>query len=800
MPIKGNIKSSKFAPQNRLFDTANGSTKLKACISEYIKAIFDVEIYWYAEPKIFEIFDGGGRIVRKDGGNFISDGFPLGGGDFKLTFGFGASGKSVNGSLTSMSEDGSILFTNLADPSLDGAYVEDDECLILGDDVLLNANFRFGLIENSEPFNTFSKLEGSNQEYYVSDITVGGATGEISGTTKGWDSSISALIIQRLPDSNVPIFRGPDFGGVGGAVPTGTVLNYKIIHQFNVLPYFTAGQLDDLVNGVLPNFLKGNNSLKHVFECTFKQNLSDEDENKTVRFQNLLGSVGFFGENFNGFKTQYSLESIQYTALPSLLSNPSLLVQGLTRVNAIVNSSDGTFTGSENIIVNHSYLPKDEDEYINSTDFFDTNFVFQSMPKGASGSIVQSVSTSLISSNQLAIEFIVDVSSAKPTLTAESNYLLSVILEDDTTTQEQSDRTVVLLDVNNYDLSPDIPDLLEVLSFKAFDHGTDITEAGFTDYKGWIQDGFAVQGLFQLNRTLDAVLESFSVQLVAWKDGTNDYFLIQRNDFNISNAVIDSNDNQQILIAETQGFKLDPLDQNNAKNFVTGSFDGTFIQYQFNLGIKINWQDWLILPNADTVFYDVLEPNQGLNQNSSRYSLKEGYTLQTIIFAEVSQNGIITDYIHKMPMNVNDFGEIANEDWTMLPIETFDESNNSLEGSIIGGEYVRIKATFQPNFAITPDLNDYYGIIRIDRQLSQGNKEIYEMSSVRSIPQDNLLIPLEGESLLKLSLSGSNIILECRTNKNQIQNVAYNLSARLGGKGVVILGDFNDDFSNDFFN
>ena len=800
MPIRGNIKSSKFAPQIRNYNTGAGSTKLKATIGERIRVEYEVELYWYAEPKLFDIFDGGGRIVRKDGGNFIADGFQIGEG-FIIQFGYGAAGKNNSGTINSISEKGDILFTNLNDPTLNGSYEEDVECLILGDSILTNAIFRYGLIQNNEPFNAFSKLDGSDQRFYIKDIplTPSITQGEIAGTIKGWSDEIDAVLIRRLPVSKIPIFREPDFSGIGGGVVSGTVLNYQIIQTFQIMPYFVAGEIDNLVQGILPTFLQGSNSLKHVFECVFKQNLSDENENKRVRFSNLQGSVGWFGENFNGFQTQYSKESINYFA-PSLLPNPSLLVQETTTVVAIVNSANGTFTGTENVIVLHSYLPEDENQYINSTDFYNNNFVLDSIPKGSSSAIVQNVSTSLINANQLEITFTVNVTSSKYELTAESSYLLAVILEDNTTTQENSDRTIILLDVNNYDLSPDIPGLLEVLSFKAFDHGTDVTEAGFTDYKGWIQDGFAVQGIFQLNRTLNAVLESLSIQLVAWKDGTDDYFLIQRNDFNVSNALIDANGNQQILIIEMQGFKLDPLDQNNAKNLFTGAFDGTYIQYLFNLGIKINWQDWLSLEGVDTVFYDVLEPNQGLNQNSSRYSLKEGYTLQTIIFAEVSQNGVSTDYIHKMPMNVNDFGEIASEDWTMLPIETFDEGNNSLDGSIIGGEYVTIKATFVPNFVIAPDLNDYYGIIRIDRQLSQGNKEIYEMSSVRSIPQNNLLIPLDGESLLKLSLSGSNIVLECRTNKNQIQNVPYNLSARLGGKGVVILGDFNDDFSNDFFN
>ncbi len=46
----------------------------------------------------------------------------------------------------------------------------------------------------------------------------------------------------------------------------------------------------------------------------------------------------------------------------------------------------------------------------------------------------------------------------------------------------------------------------------------------------------------------------------------------------------------------------------------------------------------------------------------------------------------------------------------------------------------------------------------------------------------------------------SRIILMVSINKDQIENINYSLSARLGGGGIVTLGDFNDDFNNDFFN
>ena len=150
-------------------------------------------------------------------------------------------------------------------------------------------------------------------------------------------------------------------------------------------------------------------------------------------------------------------------------------------------------------------------------------------------------------------------------------------------------------------------------------------------------------------------------------------------------------------------------------------------------------------------------------------------------------------------MIANEFGEIATQDWEMLPKYTEDESSNSLNGGINGNETTLIKIEFQPNFAITPDINDFEGIIRIEPTLSQSRNEIYELSSVVDFPSNNLLIPLTGETLLKKSLNGNNIVLECRTNKQFTQDVKYNISAKLlSANAPIVLGDYNNDFSPDF--
>ena len=801
MPIKIQRKTSNFSTQIRDF-TAN-TLKLKAGITEYTQVTYEIELFWYAEPVSLQFFDDAKRIVRNDGRTFPKDGFSIGD-IIQVQGGIFGSGLVYNFTcnVTGISEDGFTLFTDANEGSLNGIETGDgNEPLITGLSVLENLSYEFGLIENDENFNTDSKLTQENQKYNVQDILLNSpVNGVISGTKKGWSSNIGFLSAERKISTPLPVIRPTNFGSNGGTVPQTAVLNYEIVQRFPLLPYFLAGDFENLQNGISPSFLEGNNSLKHVFNCEFKKNISSTEGNKSIRIESLLGSVGNFGENFNGLQTQYSLQSIAYQSQLTTEANDSLFVSEITEVECVLLSANGTFTGNKNVIVSHSYLPQNEEEYLNSDNYFEENFIFESVAKGNSGTIIKNVTTTQISVNVLQVNFDIDLSSTSIVLDADSQYLLSIILDDTDITAEDSDRTPIILDLNNYTKNPDIPGLFEVTDFQNFDHLTSFSEVGNANYKGWVQDGFAVKGTFRVNRTLEALLNTFDVQIVAWKDNTEEYFVLQTTQFNVSNAIIDNDGNQQIFINESDGFQLKLDDEKNQKVLVTGAFAGDWIDYGFSTGLKIDWQEWLLLEGVDTIFYDVLEPNFGLNKDSSRYSLKEGYTLRTITKAVVSQNGIPTDYINRSLLEANEFGEIATQDWEMLPKYTEDESSNSLNGGINGNETTLIKIEFKPNFAITPDINDFEGIIRIEPILSQSRNEIYELSSVVDFPSNNLIIPLEGETLLKKSLNGNNIVLECRTNKQFTQDVKYNISGKLlSASAPIVLGDFNNDFDEDFY-
>lgn len=810
MPLKADIISTVYSPQVRSFDTLTQGTSTLKSTFEYIKGVFDFRFMWYADLNELLFFDNGAEIQRTDGRSFFDDGFSIG--DFcQIQFGQGGGAPSsqlgnYTFNIVGISEDGTSLFTDTNNPLLDGLKIDvgnlgpDWLPLITGLTPLTAARFSFGLNENSETFNIRSKLTGEDQSYLIKDITAAPTLGEIAGTVKGWASNVGgAPTMQSLAGSKLPVLRGADFGSTTGEVPEG-VQNFQIVHTFPILPFYTVGQLTNLQNNVAPEFLQGDNSLAYRFSVEMSTSISTEENQKLVELKSPQGSVGFFGENFNGIQSQYSFDSISYSIGGQ--PNDSLLASGVTDVEIIVKASNNTFTGLQNLVVNHAYLPANESEYLESENFFEEIFAYDAQSNGNTGPIVQNVATTLVNAGTLQINFQIDTSNVIQELTEENNYLLYVVLDDDSLSANNSDRTAVICDINLYDKDPDIPDLLIVDSFELFDHVTDVTGSGNTDYKGWIQDGYAVKSSFRLDRSKFAQLERIFVDLVAWNDSEDKYFTIQSNQFNLSNSIVDSDGNKQININELQGFKLDDLDQFNQKQLNTGAFDGTFISYDLLLGLKINWQDWLNLPDADVIFYDAAEPNNGLNQNSSRYNLKEGYQLKTILRADIleTEQNVITEYIHRSDLNALNFDEFTGDQWVGTITTKRDDTGVDANGKILGaGKSTIITAKFGKVPPFVPVADDFEGIIRIVEQLPQGDKTIYELSSVRSSQPNNLLIPLDGEALTKVSVVGNDVILECRTDATLIQDTNYTVSARLIGEGTVIVGDFNDDFNNDFF-
>jgi len=116
----------------------------------------------------------------------------------------------------------------------------------------------------------------------------------------------------------------------------------------------------------MPDLLAGLNSLKYVFSPGFRTVLSNPNTEKEETYEDNLGSVAWFNENFNGFNNNYQVDSITYEDEPTTDSADGILISGKTKVTINVTDLVGTFSVGERAGVYVSYLPS-QTEYQNTT-------------------------------------------------------------------------------------------------------------------------------------------------------------------------------------------------------------------------------------------------------------------------------------------------------------------------------------------------------------------------------------------------------------------------------------------------
>ena len=850
MPIKNNVILTKFNTQTRNYNTTLGALSLKANVGERLQVEAQVETYWFLEPIKFSIFENGGRIVLEDASNYIDSGF-FQGDTIEIRFGFVADGNNQNatGTVINVSNDGKTIFTDI-NTLTNGLYDDTDptattlyQALFSGLTPLENMIYRYNFVDNEELSGQYDNIiTGDTQEWQVKDI-LATATQGVSMGKKRWRHEQDFLQVTKLPNTQLPINRGVDFGSVGGVVPNG-IQNFLVEHRVSVLPYYQNGQLNNLLSNETIEDLKGELSYKYIYQMTFKNNIKDANETKTVDFINDKGSVGWFNENFNGNNNQYSLESITYTDNVNGYDIDEISLNGLTDVQIIVNSADGTFTGTQNFTVMHSYLPQ---ETILEDNYYNKNYIYENINRLGFGSYIGNVTSTLINPNQLQIDFQIDLSST--TLSNQDYYLLSVILDDDTLNAELSDRVNLLVDVKQYFKNTDIDGLLFDIEGSVATHYAD---SSYTESKGWVQDAVSVG--FEYKHLPFSFTENINIQLVAWQDGTENYFVLQNyniatsNDFNISNdgyeylknvfiLDLDANDN---LILSTgtkngtyQNFNPDIYTDNLYYSLIYLS--GNSVSYN-EKGIKLEtrymWHEWLSQPDAPNIFIDNTQENNGLNKKVSNYSLKQGYTLRWIldtdIRKEVNGEDIITKYIHTIDCDVKNFGENADQNWELDSINTYTiQGDFDTECVFLTEEDMRIEVIFRNLDGSGFDINDYQGAIRLEAKnptdefqtLEIGTDEILEniFSSANQniseyIQNTPLGYPLNGIGNTDIELSrckiekvNDTIVLTTQLKKVNgfLTQDLYTVSGRIGLKdqsGITpTLGEFTDDFNDDFF-
>lgn len=634
---------------------------------------------------------------------------------------------------------------------------------------------KFGLISNEETFNFLSKTTENQQVYYRGEIplgTPGSLVAESLGSIKDW---VSGEFRVRLDADD------PDFFSA----------QYDIEHEFIINPFYILAFREFIDTNTIPELLAGDNSLKYAVELELRKTLTNTGSSKSAIFQNLLGFTGWYGENFNGLNKKYQVVSTSYedTATGDPLEGINISLP--TTATIVVEEIGGSIT-DYSCGVYLIKVPTSEDDYIGTETDIVENFLFKSTIVSSPDTSSGNVTTSLISGN-LVIEYEIDYTVAERLrLTTQDEFLLLVQVEDPTISAGNSDRVMLIADLVNYTDVDFLAEFINVDLYNFLSHGqnTEDSTGGATRILS-NEDGILLNAAFGANVARNVIMNSIKLNLVAYNAAENKSFNLDTYDLNIEGTL--QSGVQLIEIDTTRGYPLPVGDEFNLVRLETGNQVGDYRQYFLLFGQKIRWQDWILNPEADSVFFNSAEPNNNLNFKSSNYSGLEGYEIRLALVVNVTGEDdlgrIITgDFInYGGVLTVNDYDESEDVPAVTGVIQTFDlESGASLEGNILyNGKDTLFRAVFQNAGTMQ------YAIHRIEPSQNQGDG-ILELSSVFDPAPTNLLKPVAGETRLKFTDDGGGqVTTECIIDGDLIQEgVQYKLSARIGQIPIDLVDGF----------
>ena len=760
-------------------------------ITDKIRTRQTVAVSWTSTSNSVNTFNVLGNTLSSVGGSFIADGFALG--DIISLY--------DNAGVAFIFQDRTITSLTSTQIVFDGAVastVSYPDAIIYGKTPLESLRFRFGLIGNNESTNFVSKIDGTAQNSF-------------SASGVGFDTGggVRSLVPVTLNSATGVDSWKEDFGSATVAfISTGTQLEnyeqvFEINHYFSILPFYLDGELSNIQNLIQPALFTSTNTLKYVYDAQFNTTLSNPNGTKAVLIDSWLGSVGWYNESLNGNQNRYGVVSLVYTNQDTLQVVSEINSQQKTKVEFNLRSLDNKFTINTNVAVGIAILPESLD-YQQNANTIDENFLldraFTTVDLAfVDSSIITNYTAIFNGAGSVSVAFDVDYKTADEPTLENKNYVIFVSTCDETASSGNTDRVTLKVDTQLYFYNPDVVDLIWIDDILHFPHNVNdsVDVDSFDDYKGWIEDGFEIKVPFELNNDLGAKIQNLKVHFSAWNPSTDDRFDLQSYNYSLSGGVLI---NQAPLnpyfaynINTTRGFNLVSGSQfNNAVLTTLGpGLRGPINvdQYELKLGIKANFEDWISQPNANTVFYDVNEPNNGLNKNSSNYSLKNGYELVVIVESDVSViSGISLSGLSFSTTNYQflsqphayynyNLDENVTPDWA-VEIITLDENGANTSGILQTSINTTVKAIFTPVGGST-NLTNPYGIIRLNQ--NGGNiQTIFELSSIRESIINNPLIPLAGESYTKLTDDNSTVVLECLIDGSLLDaSINYDLSATL---------------------
>ena len=634
----------------------------------------------------------------------------------------GTTSNNVTKTITSFSLDGSIAYFN----STFGTTETSSAGVATGATPLTGVTFRANLIENNAPESYLSLIDGNEVRYNKADI-------DYTVTT------FANLTHQGLFKSNE----------LGAAKIKGTnVLNKFIIeHEFYITPFVEVDSADDIDNKIAPDYFADLSCLKYIYQVTLHQQLNDPNRVQISGSETFkLGNTGWFDENFNGDSPEYHLTSTVFKIDGDVVSKPD--INKVTDFEILINSKNSRFSNNNTkFLLSHYYIPKSNTEFKNTPTNVRRNFVFDQALNtvgsaavngqgfGTAEQVLLTVYAEFISAAQIKITGKISLSSVyKNKLKEGSEFVLSVVTQSHSLQTEVADKVNVLSHLGSYQLDLSDSSIGDIdLKFIAYPY--DDFSINPLNYAGhFVEDLMLSRIRFGVDISENARINNVSVKLFA-THSTYGSFTLEQESFSFANSFL-VNNTQVINLEQGKGYKLA---SGNVFNTVSlkraADFDiGNIKKYDLLYPFKIRWEKFIFLSGVSTEFYNPSEPNNGFNNDWSRYFAASGWSLFFSAQTEINQNDVTNTFNNQVDLLALNYDDA--EDWEAeLTAKT--EEDIEIEQIILSDQKTKLIAEFTKTTGFAPSIDNIEGMIEIEPKDSGGSFVIRNISTIRASETDS---------------------------------------------------------------
>ena len=623
--------------------------------------------------------------------------------------------------------------------------------------------YNFGLVPNEDEYSNVSLLSGNTQTWYGSGMSLGGSAVEMLWLGTIQDDKTGRASIRSVSEEDLNLYY---------------YFNYELEHEFIVAPYYLDGDLTNLIDRVPPDYLKGDASLKYVSQLNFRRELSNPNTNKTFKFDSNLSSIAWFNENFNGFNSLYEQGSFSYIDTFSGDSSNALQVGSKTTFNTTILKSGYNVSTNHTLVAYISRLPS-VFQYTDQPTDFKLNWIYDSLRAdvfatttgtGAIKELRVGASDTETITVSLDVEFSND---EQQKIEIGNQYIIVLAVQDNSGTAGNEDAVALLADENTYALSSDISGLATMPQFNIYNH---LQVNGFTDYRGWNEDGIYADCLMIIQRDLEAFINTLELKLVTYNPITFD--VNELDSYSINWQEIISGGIQQIDVNTSRNYAPSISQEMGGVTVGLVTSDATTATYSIKFGQKITWDTTTPNPNINQNFYDNTKPSSNLNFKSSNYSEIDDYEIRLGVKSNIyGTDGISrsgnTDYLFlSAPLLINDYDTPTDITGLIEVIDVATGTNLGTSPTVDRDSILRV--TWSKAGGITENASDWF-INRIFDNLTA-----FESSSV--VPFSSGIL-----KALTVSYTGGDVICESVIDYTQLEDgKTYSLSGRCNiGDGVA---------------